>query len=190
MSAKDQVQPDKVRGTVLAEGTQDFDKMKCILYHLGIGFAKDPMNESHFKFSYENDDDFTVFPTMPVLSLASALDSLFSIPGMPQFNPMMLLHGEQSVINYKPIPVGEVLKTKAVATDIADKVKGALLTVTISLTDDSDVKYADAIFKFFVRGIGGFGDKGKDTSVLPKVPDREPDNVAEEPTADNLALLY
>ena len=29
-----------------------------ILYALGIGFQKDPMNETHFNFTYENSDNF------------------------------------------------------------------------------------------------------------------------------------
>jgi len=42
------------------------------------------------------------------------------------------------------------VKTKTVATDIADKGKGALLTVTISLIDEKGGKYSDCIFKFFI----------------------------------------
>ena len=102
----DTVQPDKVRGHVLAEGEYTFDQTSCILYALGIGFSQDPMNRDHFKFTYENEEGFTAFPTMPVLTLGGAVDQLFSIPGMPAFNPMMLLHGEQSVINYKAITPG------------------------------------------------------------------------------------
>jgi len=128
---------------------------------------------------------------MPVLSLSGVLDKLFSIKGVPQFNPMMLLHGEQTVISYKPILPGTVCKTKTVATDIADKVKGALLTVTITLSDETgSFKYADCIFRFFIRGLGGFGDKGLDNSTIPSVPKRAPDSVSEEKTEENLALLY
>lgn len=29
-----------------------------ILYALGIGFSKDPLNRDHFKFTYENDENF------------------------------------------------------------------------------------------------------------------------------------
>ena len=68
------------------------------------------MNRDHFKFTYENEEGFTAFPTMPVLTLGGAVDQLFSIPGMPAFNPMMLLHGEQSVVNYKPITPGTKVK--------------------------------------------------------------------------------
>lgn len=29
-----------------------------ILYALGIGFQEDPLNKSHYNFTYENGDDF------------------------------------------------------------------------------------------------------------------------------------
>jgi hypothetical protein len=38
----------------------------AILYSLGIGFSKDPMNREHFKFTYEFDGDFRPFPTNAV----------------------------------------------------------------------------------------------------------------------------
>jgi hypothetical protein len=44
MASKDKVDPSKVRGAVLSEGTYTFDRMGSILYALGIGFSKDPMN--------------------------------------------------------------------------------------------------------------------------------------------------
>lgn len=162
MSGKDQVDPSKVRGYVLAEGTYVFEKLGSILYALGIGFSTDPMNRDDFQFTYENEEGFATFPTMPVLTLGGVIDKIFSVPGIPSFNPMMLLHGEQTVINYKPIVPGSTVKTKAVATDIADKGKGALLTITIFLTSETGEKLADCIFKFFIRGMGGFGDKGLD----------------------------
>ena len=191
MTSKDTIDTSKIRGAVLAEGTYTFDKMGSILYALGIGFSKDPMHRDHFKFTYENEEGFTTFPTMPVLMLSGAIDKLFSIPGMPAFNPMMLLHGEQTVINYKPITPGETLKIKAIATDIADKGKGALLTVTIQALSDKGEKYSDAIFRFFIRGLGGFGDKGVDTAqTIPAIPKRKPDFTIEDTTTANQALIY
>ncbi len=35
-----------------------------ILYALGIGFQRDPLNEKHFNFTYEGADEFQSFPTM------------------------------------------------------------------------------------------------------------------------------
>ena len=68
-----------------------------------IGFNEDPLNEDDFKFTYEYDDEFTTFPTIAVLALKVCLLKMFDTPGLPTFNVMSLLHGEQIVENYKAI---------------------------------------------------------------------------------------
>ena len=40
---------------------------ESILYALGIGFQNDPMNEKHYRYTYENADEFGTFPTMAVV---------------------------------------------------------------------------------------------------------------------------
>lgn len=69
----------------------------AILYALGIGFQQDAMNEKHFKFTYENADGFQAFPTnaVTVCHRGPFADGDFDVPGIPAFNPMMLLHGEE-----------------------------------------------------------------------------------------------
>ena len=91
----------------------------AILYSLGIGFQNDPMNEKHFKFTYELADGFQAFPTnaVTVCHRGPFADGDFSIPGIPAFNPMMLLHGEEQVIFNKPLVPGERYK---VQEEIAD----------------------------------------------------------------------
>lgn len=190
MSAKPkQVQPDLLRGHKLGESEFTFENRDVSLYSLGIGFNQDPLKEADFRFTYENDEFFSVFPTMPVVAISNGIEGIFDCPGLPEFNPMMLLHGEQKIISYKPIPVGTTCKTVSYVSDVADKVKGALLTITVSLTE-GETRYADIVGKLFIRGIGGFGDKGYDNEVIPKVPEREPDFIAEEVTEKNRAVLY
>ena len=81
----------------------------AILYSLGIGFQADAMNDKHYKFSYENNEDFQAFPTnaVTVCHRGPFADGDFSVPGIPAFNPMMLLHGEEQVIFEKPLVPGE-----------------------------------------------------------------------------------
>lgn len=93
------------------------------------------------------------------------------------------------VTNYKPIPAATPFKTKTIVSDVADKGKGCLITATLTGYDDKGDKYFDADFRFFIRGLGGFGDKGKETPI-PTVPKRKPDSVSEYKTAPNLAFLY
>lgn len=191
MSKPDKVIPHKVRGFKLGEGTYTFDKYDAILYALGLGFSKDPMNRDHFKWTYENEYGFSIFPTMNVLAIKNGFEELFNCPGLPEFNPMMLLHGEQKIQNYQPIEPGQTVKTQAYIADIADKVKGALVTVVVSLNhDETGERLQDIIGRLFIRGIGGFGDKGVDEDHIPAIPEKEPEHVAEEPTEPSRALLY
>jgi len=66
------------------------------------------MNKDHFKFTYENHEDFQSFPTnaVTICHRGPFADGDFDMPGMPSFNPMKLLHGEESVKNIKPIEPG------------------------------------------------------------------------------------
>lgn len=67
------------------------------------------MNGKHYKFTYENAEEFQAFPTnaLTVCHRGPFADGDFDIPGVPQFNPMMLLHGEEQVTFEKPLVPGE-----------------------------------------------------------------------------------
>jgi hypothetical protein len=49
---------EKAIGAKMTEYEVKVDNREIILYALGIGFQKDPMNKEHYNFSYENADDF------------------------------------------------------------------------------------------------------------------------------------
>jgi len=57
---------------------------------------------------------------------------------------------------------------------------------------EADTKELQSVVRssLFVRGIGGFGYKGKVKNVFPEIPKRQPDLVAEEPTTKNQAAIY
>lgn len=159
---------------------------------MSIGFNRDPLNEDHFRFINELDDDFTSFPTIATLSLKVCLLEMFETPGLPQFSIMQLLHGEQIVDCYHPIAPGTTVKCVAVLADLADKGKGMLMSVKIDLKDkeDPNLLYASCLMKFYVRGLGGFGDKGILVNKIPDPPERTPDASFECPTDKNQALYY
>lgn len=162
-----------------------------ILYSLGIGFQADPMNKSHYNFTYENGEEFQAFPTMGVVIAHRASLGDLSVPGMPTFNPMMLLHGEESLEVHKPIEPDMVLAVQETLVDLQDKTKA---TVMVIQTDAVDKESGDLIFRvitnLFIRGIGGFGNKGKIKISIPPAPKTNPDHVIEEKTLPNQAFLY
>ena len=78
-----------------------------ILYALGIGFSHDAMNKEHHRYTYENADSFGAFPTqsLVVCHRGPFADGDFDIPGIPPFNPMQLLHGEETITIEQPFKV-------------------------------------------------------------------------------------
>ena len=87
----------------------EFSNNDSILYALGIGFQQNAMNDKHFKFTYENAENFQAFPTnaLTVCHRGPFADGDFDVPGIPAFNPMQLLHGEEQVSFTKPLVPGE-----------------------------------------------------------------------------------
>lgn len=179
-----------MRGQPLGETEYEFSNHTCILYSLGIGASKDPLKEDDLKFTYELNDEFTSFPTQGVLTMFGSIDKMLGCPGLPAFNPMMLLHGEQRIdIHQLPAP-GTKTICKSSAVDVADKGKGALLTTETDAYDEEGTKLVTATAKYFIRGIGGFGDKGVRKDKLSPIPEREPDATWADTTTENQALIY
>ena len=176
-----------------AKGTEfGYDDRDVILYNLGIG-AK----HTELPLVYENSDSFKVLPTFGVIPAFGSSTSWNMDEVMPNFSPMMLLHGEQYLeIRKFPIPTAAKLVSYPKLLEVVDKGKAAILytgTVTKDVVTGEDVFYNESAV--FVRGSGGFGgastggNRGPATAVH-KLPQRNPDSVVEEKTSEDQAALY
>lgn len=127
--------------TVLAHKQEPYDvtltDKDAILYSLGIGFSRDPLNRDDFRYTYEFDGDFRPFPTNAV-TVASVSEKSFKVPGLPDFNPMMLLHGEEDVQFHKPLKHGTTYTVQESVADIQDKGKGALLISKMEIREKAN----------------------------------------------------
>lgn len=72
---------------------------------MGIGFSKNAMNKEHLRYTYENADQFGAFPTtsLIVCHRGPMAEGNMDLPGIPAFNPMMLLHGEETLTIETPV---------------------------------------------------------------------------------------
>jgi multifunctional beta-oxidation protein len=116
---------------------------------------------------------------------------------VPNFNPMMLLHGEQYLeIRKYPIPTSGRLVSKAKLIEVVDKGNAAIVksgVTTVNAETGDELFYNE--MTVFLRGCGGFGgqkkpaDRGASTAAN-KPPARAPDAVVEEKTTEEQAAVY
>ncbi|CAD8047968.1 unnamed protein product [Paramecium primaurelia] len=167
----------------------------AILYSLGIGYSSDPMNAEELTYTYELHEDFKVFPTYTTcLHRTDIFKALTSCPGIPNFNPMMLLHGEQRIQVLRPLKAGVEYVTKGKIANISDKGKGALIQFDL-LSSEIDAQGKKTLafvntLSLFIRGLGGFGHKGNPVENIPATPKRPPCKEVKQVTTPNQAIIY
>ena len=64
------------------------------------------MNTDDMRYTYEFDENFTCYPTNAVTIAHGGkirAGEFDDFPGMPEFNPMKILHGEETIMIEKPI---------------------------------------------------------------------------------------
>jgi len=184
------INPMEAVGQKLPPSTFSYNHVQCILYALGVGMSTgDP---DHLRFLYEGHPDFSCLPTFGViLSQAAMMDGgLASVPGL-NIDFTQVLHGEQFLEIYKPLPTSGTLTSQATVADVLDKGSGALILLDVNTYDGAELLCYNQ-FSVFVVGAGGFG--GKRTSDRAKAavppPRRAPDAVAVDSTTRDQAALY
>ena len=176
-----------------SEGTKfTYDEKDVILYNLGIGAKR-----SELPFVYENSDSFQALPTFGVVPYFGAEITWNMSEILPNFSPMMLLHGEQYLeIRKFPIPTSATLVSYPKLVEVIDKGKSAIMvsgTTTKDAATGEDVFYNES--SAIIRGSGGFGGPSKGanrgaSNAVYQPPERQPDSVIEEATTEEQAALY
>lgn len=116
---------------------------------------------------------------------------------VPNFSPMMLLHGEQYLeIKKYPIPTAARTKNHGKLIEVVDKGSAAILksgVTTVNAENGEELFYNESTV--FLRGCGGFGgekkpaDRGAATAANTP-PKRKPDIVVESKTIPEQAAIY
>ncbi|KIW91758.1 peroxisomal hydratase-dehydrogenase-epimerase [Cladophialophora bantiana CBS 173.52] len=176
-----------------ASGTEFvYDDKDVILYNLSLNAKR-----TQLPLVYENDDNFQVLPTFGVIPFFGAVAPFSMDEVLPNFSPMMLLHGEQYLeIRKFPIPTAAKLVSYPHLVEVVDKGNAGIVvtgTVTKDAKTGEDVFYNESTV--FVRGSGGFGGPKKganrgNATIVYQPPKRAPDAVVEEKTSEDQAALY
>lgn len=168
-----------------------------MLYALSIGVKQDEL-----KFLYENDAQFAAFPTYPlVLGLKKDTHGVSvyggggkeDVPGIPAFDPNKLVHGDQSIEIFRPLPLGGEFELHTTVSGVYDKGKGMVIERTTKMVDPKEPPrpYSSMKGSAFVRGYGGWGGpKGPKQESYEPPKDKAPDAEYEDKTNDDLAILY
>ncbi|KAH8590532.1 multifunctional beta-oxidation protein-like protein [Bisporella sp. PMI_857] len=202
-SAKKEEKPVEVNQEILdniaaakkaeAKGTEfTYEEKDVILYNLGVGAKKTDLD-----LVFEGAENFKALPTFGVVPFFAA-ETPYNIDDVvPNFSPMMLLHGEQYLEIYKyPIPTSATLVSYPKLLEVVDKGNAAVLkSGTTTVIKETGEKLFYNEMTAFIRGSGGFGgqkkpeDRGASTASNPP-PKRAPDVVVEEKTTEEQAVLY
>lgn len=187
----DYILVDQVLGHEFEPTLFKYGDREVILYALGIGASKNPLDQKELAFVYEDHPGgFKVFPTFAVTFPSGTGLRLIGMEGL-KFNPMMLLHGEQYLEVVKPLPASAQIMSYGKITQVFDKGAGALVLIEVTSKNELGETIALNESAVFIRGLGGFGgDRGPSTSQVNAPPDREPDAVYQEGVPANQALLY
>jgi 3-hydroxyacyl-CoA dehydrogenase/3a,7a,12a-trihydroxy-5b-cholest-24-enoyl-CoA hydratase len=170
-----------------------YDEKDLALYALGVGAAKDPLDDRELGLVYEMHGSFRALPTFGVIpALKAVIDQMkkgVKTPGL-NYGFDRILHGEQYLEVTRPLPPSAKLEHRIRVKDIFDKGKGAVVVRAIDTYDEDGELLVKNELTEFVRGAGGWGgDRGPSADVnVP--PERVPDATVEEHVPENQALLY
>jgi acyl dehydratase len=154
----------------------------ALLYALGVGAGVDDL-----QFTTENTKDTPqqVLPTFAVIVGGGGIP----FDKIGSFNPAMLVHGEQRIELFGPLPVEGDIQTTGRVANIWDKGKGAVIEMECESVDKAGKLVMKTMMSVFIRGEGGFGgERGPSASFA--LPDRKPDHEVTYETREDQALTY
>jgi acyl dehydratase len=165
------------------EGTpteRSWTQKEAMLYALGVGCGT-----SELQFATEKNQQ--VLPTFAVIA---------GMGGIPfdkigSFDFRLLVHGEQAIEVFGPIPPNGKVRTTGRVAGIYDKGKAG---VAIFECESKDAESGELRFRnrmtTFIRGAGGFGGDPGPKGEKAEMPARKPDHEVTYVTREDQALIY
>ncbi|XP_022769307.1 enoyl-CoA hydratase 2, peroxisomal-like [Durio zibethinus] len=184
------------------ETTYAYTERDVALYALGVGACgRDAVDTDELKYLYhENGQQFIkVLPTFSTLFSVKSMVQDMDLPGL-RFDPRLLLHGQQYIEVYKPLPSNATIQNKVSLVGFHDKGKAAVLEIEIrSYEKESGELLCMNRTSAFLRGAGGYSDPSHRFTYLNypanqasamRTPESQPFAVFEDCTQPSQALLY
>jgi acyl dehydratase len=174
------ISPDLV-GLTLPPVTRTWSARDAMLYALGVGAR--PAEDLDYVYEGRGPK---VLPTYAVIPGGAAMSAVMRDVDM---RLEMLLHGEQSVELFRPLPSEAEVTVTGRITEVWDKGKAAVIGIE-SLGRDEQGDLFRTHATLFVRGAGGFGgDRGPPTGDIAPPP-READITVPFETRPEQGAIY
>jgi len=168
---------------------QTLTKRDTAFYALSCGLGADPMDERQLDY-VDFHREMRVLPSMPVVM---GYPGLFMRDPATGIDAVKVVHGEQAVEIFSPLPAeGKIIGRNRVAS-LVDKGegRGALMVTEREVIDAaSGARLALATATVFLRGDGGFGGPSGPVAPPHRMPDGAPDLAIDLPTRPEQALYY
>lgn len=178
---------EKLISTVELDLPFSYTDADTMLYALAIGMGRDPIDRRELPYVYEQGDPLR---TVPTLATVLAPDMF---PEGLGWDYSQILHSEQRLTLYRPLPPAAELKINKRVVDAFDRGPklGALLLLEAEgrLASDDTVLFTTGS-TVVARGDGGFGGPRGKGFPPHRVPRREPDLSCDIDTRRDQALLY
>jgi len=179
---------DKLLALQIPEVTQSYTEKDAILYALGVGLGRDPLDADELPFVYER--NLKLLPTFAV------------VLGWPGFwvrdldtgiDWVKVVAGEQGLVLHRALGSRGNVIGRTRVSEIIDKGagKGALVYSERELIDGaSGEKIATVTQTTVCRGDGGFGGPAREAPAVHPIPARAPDFICDRATRPEAALIY
>jgi len=180
---------ERLKGFAIPEVRQTLTKRDTVLYALSVGFGQDPVGDGQLDFV----DQKRELVAVPSMAVVLGYPGFWLANPATGVDPKSVLHGEQSIELFRPLPVeGEIIGRTRV-TDLIDKGagRGALLYSEKHVTDAATGELlAVTTSTTFLRGAGGFGGPSGPVKAIHSMPEGDPDITVDLPTRPEQALIY
>ena len=175
---------------------QSYTERDSMLYALGLGIGADAVDGGQLRYVYEKD-----LRTVPTLATVLGSPGFWWRDTRTGVDWVKLVHGEQAIRVFKPLPSAATVVAHNRVMSITDKGvgRGAIAVIRREIREQpSGELLAEVVHGSFLRGDGGYSEASAGGSApsdpgppaLPAPPDRPPHLEVELATLEQQALIY
>jgi len=171
-------------GQTLGPYEMSYTWRDVVIYNLGVGAKATDLH-----YLYERcRGGLKVCPSFATVTI---YEPLFPILEKLNVDLKTVLHGEEFVKFFEPIPPEGKILTEVKVSGVYDKVKAALILLDTVSTDESGKRLFETEMTLFCKGLGGWGgDPGPKREIQPVPANRPPDFSVVEKIPEIQAALY